>query len=198
MAEAPTLRGLAATHLRLYSSAAIAAPAFGWLFYTFSYVSLLTLLPPFLDPATRDLVIGAIPLIGIVVSLTLGVWLLRVLPAVRVVQIGFATAALSLAGLFVWQGAPLFCAALAAALGLVQGASFAAVAQLNATGEARALANGAMAQAGNIGNSVGTPIMAFAIVQSGYGAMMALAVLAMICGVLGHGLLARRRAMAVS
>ena len=54
------------------------------------------------------------PLVSIVLSLTLGVWALRHVSAVRLVQAGFAVGALSVVVLaLVWgQGALMLCAAL--------------------------------------------------------------------------------------
>jgi NADH:ubiquinone oxidoreductase subunit 4 (subunit M) len=57
--------------------------------------------------------------------------------------------------------------ALSAGLGIVQGASFAALAQLNPTAQTRASAAGAIAQLGNIGTTCGTPMLAFLIAQTG-------------------------------
>ena len=50
--------------------------------------------------------------------------------------------------------------ALAACLGIVQGASFAAIPQLNPRPEDRARAAGAVAQLGNLGTTTGTPLLA--------------------------------------
>ena len=191
--QAAAAPGLLALHLRLYTSPRIAAPALGWLFYTFTYVSFLTLIPPFLLPETRAFVLAAIPLIGIVVSLTAGVALLRYFPAVGVIQTGFVLAAAALVLLFLWEGDAVACLLFAAALGLIQGASFAAVPQLNASSEDRALSNGALAQSGNIGNALGTPVIAYAIAGGGYPAMIGLAFAAMLCGFVGHMALAWAR-----
>ena len=93
-------------------------------------------------------------------------------------------------------GAPLAWLALAGAMGLIQGASFAAVPQLNAKPAQQAQANGAMAQMGNIGNTSGTPIMAAALAGMGYSARPLLAGLAVVAGITAHLLLgARRRRM---
>ena len=93
----------------------------GWLFYTFCFVSILTVLPPFLDPSVRGLVIGAMPLVSIAVSMTVGVLLLRVLSAVRVIMIGFACSALCMIWLWAVPAGVVACLALAAAMGLMQG-----------------------------------------------------------------------------
>jgi DHA1 family inner membrane transport protein len=180
-------------HAMIYRSPHISAPAAGWLFYTFSFVSILTVLPPYLDPDIRAGVMTAMPLTSIVVSMTLGVALLRVLSGVRVVELGFALSALCMIWLWLSPGAPLACLALAGAMGLVQGASFASVPQLNARPAAQAQANGAMAQMGNIGNTLGTPVMAFALIGGGYAALPVLAGGAFVLGLLLHLMLGKMR-----
>lgn len=188
-----SVRQVLRDHARIYASPTISAPAAGWLFYTFCFVSILTVLPPFLDPAYRAAVMGAIPLISIAVSMTLGVALLRIISAVGVVLLGFAGSALAMLWLWVVPGAPLGCLCLAAAMGLVQGASFAAVPQLNTQAAHQAQANGAMAQMGNLGNTLGTPVMAFALAGLGYAALPLVAGTAFVVGVIVHVALALRR-----
>lgn len=188
-----SLRELIVGHAALYRSPFIAAPAIGWLFYTFCFLALLTLIPPYIDPAYRALVLGAMPLVSILVSMSLGVQLLRWLSAVNVVILGFALVIATLIWLWVLPGDPAACFALAAALGLVQGASFAAVPQLNTTAADQARANGAMAQLGNTGNTLGTPALAAVILGAGYGGMIATCIVVFTVGLGAHLWLARRR-----
>jgi len=182
-------------HLAIYRSPFLSAPAAGWLFYTFSFVSILTVLPPYLPEAWRAVTMAAMPLTSIAVSMTIGVALLRRLPAVYVVQTGFGLSALSMVWLWLAPGTPLACLALAGAMGLIQGASFTAVAQLNTGATAQAQANGAVAQMGNLGNSLGTPVMAFGLASFGAAALPLLAGGAFVMGLVAHLLLgaARRR-----
>ncbi|MFG6563777.1 MFS transporter [Sulfitobacter sp. 1A13421] len=182
-------------HLVIYRSPFLSAPAAGWLFYTFSFVSILTVLPPYLPEAWRAVTMAAMPLTSIAVSMTIGVALLRRLPAVYVVQTGFGLSALSMVWLWLAPGTPLACLALAGAMGLIQGASFTAVAQLNTGPAAQAQANGAVAQMGNLGNSLGTPVMAFGLASFGGAALPLLAGGAFVMGLVAHLLLgaARRR-----
>jgi predicted MFS family arabinose efflux permease len=177
---------LLARHKRIYRSPVLSAPAAGWLFYTFCFVSLLTLLPPYLDPAQRALIIGAMPLVSILGSMTLGVWLLRLLSPIAVVQIGFLGAAACAAVMSLMPGTAVLCLLIAALLGLVQGASFAAVPYLADTAETRALANGAMAQAGNIGNTLGTPVLFYVATTGGYRAMMLTLAAVLLAGFAAH------------
>ena len=197
-AEPAQMSGILHQHLTIYRSAFIAAPAIGWLFYTFCFVSLLTLLPPFVDPSLRVLVVGAMPLVTIASSLILGVWLLHFTSPIGIVQIGFASGVVFALALIVYPGNALLCLAIAGSLGLVQGASFAAVPELNQDNADRALANGAMAQTGNIGNTIGTPVVAALIAVGGNTAMMVSTAAALGAGWGAHALLRRRRARSVT
>ncbi|GHG87024.1 MFS transporter [Pseudodonghicola xiamenensis] len=154
-----TLAGLLRRHISLYRSPFLAAPAWGWLFYTLTFVALLAVWPPLLPTRAATLTATLAPLTAIAVSMTLGMALLRRWPAVKVVMLGFALAFCLALTLPLAPGSALPAIALFACLGLVQGASFAAIPQLNDTAAARALANGALAQMGNLGNMIGTPLM---------------------------------------
>lgn len=182
-----------AAHLAVYRSPRIAAPALGWLFYTLVFLSTLTLLPLHVAEGLRGPVQGAMPLISIVASMTLGVWLLGRMSSVRVIEAGFLTGAVLLVLLAIWPGQPVVCLVFAAALGLVQGASFAAVPELNPSGADQARANGGLAQMGNLGNTLGTPVFAALLAWPGYGAMVLCAALVLGCGFVVHRWLARRR-----
>ena len=178
---------------QIYKSPSKIAPALGWLFYATGFVALLTLLPRYIDPNWRDAVMMAIPLVSILSSMTVGVSLTRVLPAVRVVQLGFLLSAVCAFGVAITDGGAAMAIALGAALGLVQGASFASVPQLNAASEDQAEANGAMAQAGNMGNFLGTPVLLFAIGMGGLQAMMGGLIALYILGAFAHEYLSRLR-----
>ena len=129
--------------------------------------------------------------------MTLGVYLLRLLPGVRLAQLGFLACAAAALWLWAEPGAPLACIAMAGAMGLVQGGSFAAVPQLNGSAVARAQSSGAMAQMGNLGNTIGTPLMVLCLSLGGFGGMMATLLVLFLCGAAAHMFLAaRRRALA--
>ncbi len=188
-----SLRVIADEHLAIYSSPRRAAPGLGWLFYTFCYLALLTLLPPFVDESWRAFVLGSMPLISILISMSFGVLALRYMSAVALVQLGFGLTICGLLWLWVSPGDPAACIAIACALGLVQGASFAAVPQLNHTATDQAQANGAMAQMGNIGNTLGTPVLLAVLAAVGYSGMIGVAIVVLLGGVAAHGWLAHRR-----
>lgn len=189
--------GLIARHLDTYRSPFIAAPAYGFVFYTLMFVAMVTLLPLQVPPGLRGAVAEGMPLTAIAVSLTLGVWLLRFVPAVRLVQVGFAIAAAAALALWpLWgQGGAMVGAmmVLAGALGLVQGASFAAIAQLNPDASGRARAAGAIAQLGNLGTATGTPILTALIVGMGATGVLVFALPLSLAGLAMHQWMAARR-----
>jgi MFS transporter, DHA1 family, inner membrane transport protein len=189
--------GLWSQHLDIYRSPWRAAPAMGFFCYTFLYVAILTLLPPEVPDSHRTLAAVGMPLISIAVSLTLGVWLLQRISAVRLVQAGYLVAAPAFVLLAaVWgQGAGMAAAGLwlSAALGIVQGASFAALAELNPAPEDRSEAAGAIAQLGNLGTTTGTPVLAALLVAGGPWGVAVASVMLCAVGVALHALQARRR-----
>lgn len=193
----PRLAGLAAQHGEIYRSPFLSAPAMGFFCYTLTYVALLTLLPPMIGGAHQLLIATAMPLVSIAVSLSIGVWLLRWVPAFRMVQAGFAVAALATIWLWsVWgQGWAVVAAALTLAgmLGVVQGGSFAAIAQLNPSADARARAAGAIAQLGNLGTTSGTPLLAALIAAQGVTGMILFVLLPSLAGIALHHIQAQRR-----
>lgn len=189
-----SLPDIARRHVEVYTSPAISAPAAGFVFYTLTYVSLLTLLPDYIAPEWRALTAGIMPLASIVASLGSGATLLRRYRAVTVVSAGFVLGAAISLLLVLFPGNPILCVMLFVALGLVQGASFAAIPELNSGAEEQALANGAVAQTGNLGNTFGTPVLLALASAGGFAALAALVALAHLSGALVHLVLRRARA----
>ncbi len=189
-----SLAGALQQHVIAYRSPHIAAPALGWVFYTFTFVALLSVLPTIVPPEDRAFTAAAMPLVTIITSMTLGIVLLKRFGAVTVVMVGLVGATafailLVVTGVSVWV-----CIVLMGALGLVQGASFAAIPQLNHSAADQALANGAMAQTGNLGTVSGTPLALAALGTGGLGAMIGLVVVSYCGGIAMHVWAARRRA----
>lgn len=196
-AAPPAAGNLLAQHVEIYRSPRMAAPAMGFFCYTFLYVAVLTLLPPETPITQRALVAFGMPMASIVLSLTLGVWLLGRMRAVTLVQVGYACAIPGFLLLAIgWGQGPFMVVAgfwLAGALGLVQGASFAAIPQLNATAQTRAGASGAIAQLGNLGTTTGTPLLAAVLAGGGPWSLAIVATLACGLGIALHRLQTRRR-----
>ncbi len=195
-APAP-MTGLIGQHAAIYASPFVAAPATGFVCYTALYVAVLTLLPPLMPVQMQAGVAAGMPLLSIAVSLTVGVWLLGRMSAVRLVQGGFAVGAVAALALGLGWGHPVVMLGaslvLAASMGIVQGASFASIPQLNDTAIDRARASGAVAQLGNLGTTTGTPLLAWLISQTGPAGVAAFALPLCLAGIAVHALQARRR-----
>jgi predicted MFS family arabinose efflux permease len=195
--QALPIGNLLAQHAEIYASPRLAAPAMGFCCYTFLYVAVLTLLPPETPETHRALIAAGMPLVSIAVSLTLGVQLLSRMSSVRLVQAGYVVAVPGFLLLWLSWGSGSGMVAggflLSAALGIVQGASFASIPELNATPGDRARAAGAVAQLGNLGTTTGTPVLA-ALLASAGPAGLALAATALCGAGIGiHAWQARRR-----
>lgn len=189
--------GIVAQHLNTYKSPYIAAPAMGFVCYTVTYVAMLTLLPGAIGTEWGHFSAVAMPLVSIFVSLSLGVWLLGRMAAVQLVQFGFAAAIVAALGLWaVWGAGPWqagFACLLSAAMGIVQGASFASIPQLNPKLADRALAAGAIAQLGNLGTTAGTPLLALILPLAGAGGLAVFLIGFAALGIVLHALQSRRR-----
>jgi DHA1 family inner membrane transport protein len=187
--------GILAQHLRIYASPFVAAPATGFVCYTMTYVAVLTLLPAAMGP--RGHFVGvAMPLASIGVSLTLGVWLLGQVKAVRLVEAGFAVATVASIAIWALWGQPAVTGAallFAGSLGIVQGASFSSIPQLNHRPEDRASAAGAIAQLGNLGTTSGTPLLAYLMQQAGITGLSLFLIGFSLMGLAVHLVQARRR-----
>ena len=191
---------LLAQHAQIYLSPRISAPAMGFCCYTFLYVAILTLLPPETPETHRALIAAGMPLVSIAVSLTLGVRLLGRMSAVRLVQAGYTVAipGFLLLWAFWGQGAGMVAGGflLSGALGIVQGASFASIPELNSTPEDRARAAGAVAQLGNVGTTTGTPALAALLASAGPTGLVLAALVLCGAGIAIHAVQKARRAMA--
>lgn len=195
--QALPMGNLLRQHAEIYLSPRLAAPAMGFCCYTFLYVAVLTLLPPETPESYRALIATGMPLVSIAVSLTLGVRLLGRMSAVRLVQWGYAAAIPGF--LILWafwgQGTGMVAGGflLSAALGIVQGASFASIPELNAGADDRARAAGAVAQLGNLGTTTGTPVLAALLAVSGPSALALSAIALCGIGIAVHALQRARR-----
>lgn len=186
---------LLADHARIYADARISAPAAGFVFYTLIFVAVMTLVPGLVEPTYRAATATLMPLASIVSSLLLGMRMSRRFGAVRTVETGFTIGAVAallwgVSGGLAEVGTAFL---LAAGLGFVQGASFAAIPELNAAATARAEAAGAIAQLGNVGTTLGTPILAVLVQHWGAVAITGFAAPLCLCGIAAHLWLARRR-----
>jgi nitrate/nitrite transporter NarK len=111
-----------------------------------------------------------------------------------VVAYAMVAALSALVALLAGQGAAFAAAAIALLLvsGVIQGASFATIPHLTKTAGDQARANGAVAQLGNLGATVGPPVFAAVIGRQGATGLIWLVVVICAGGVLS-GAIARKR-----
>jgi MFS transporter, DHA1 family, inner membrane transport protein len=173
-------------HVETYRSPFIAAPALGWLFYTLSFVSLLTVVPGLLPEAQRSFAATIMPIAGIVTSMVIGVALLRRFTAVQVIKLGFLLSGMCMLLFWPLKESAGIAIALFAVLGLVQGASFSAVPELNHDPRAQAYANGAMAQMGNLGNLTGTVVLLWLLDVAGHTGLILFGLFCYVGGLAVH------------
>lgn len=151
-------------HRVIYASPRLLIPGAGFVWYTSLYIALLAVLPIALSLPVW--VITALPLISIVGTVGGGFLAKRVAPD-RLVVAGFALTAL--ATCIVWAALPaiwpLFL--LFFVMALIPAGSFAAIPHFNAQVTDRARATGGIAQLGNVGTTIGTPIFVLAFEGSG-------------------------------
>jgi predicted MFS family arabinose efflux permease len=164
-------------HWLIYSDPRLFAPALGHGIYAFVFLAAVTYLPVALGAAWLSPVL---PVVGIAGSLAAG-GLARLVEPGRLVALGFlAMACVFGVALALPAHAPWLAVLAMLVSGIVAGGGFAAVPWLNPTEGGRALANGAIAQLGNIGTFAGTPVLA----ALGEGASLPMAI---AVGVFGAG-----------
>ena len=125
--------------------------------------------------------------------MTIGITLLRRYSAVQVLCIGFIAAIACVIPMLWIPNEPILAIALFAALGLIQGASFAAIPQLNKTTTEQALANGTLAQAGNIANLCGMPLLLTLLNSAGLQTMFVVVIGCYLTAISFHLVFARQR-----
>ena len=133
------------------------------------------------------------PLASIISSMSLGLFLLRYMAATKVVIAGFMLSIVCVIFLWIFAGSVWGCIALFAVLGLVQGASFASVPQLNMDDKTRAYANGALAQMGNLGNLSGTPLLLLMVAGMEFNGLILFALSCYLAGTAVHIAMAMSR-----
>lgn len=142
-------------HRRIYTNPRLAAAGLGHGTYTALFIALVAFLPARMDAAWLFV---ALPIANLTGTFAAG-FLARYTPAPRVVVWGFGLSALLFAATAA-SGLPAVAVLAFVVSGLVAGGNFAAVPLLNAGPRDQALANGGMAQLGNIGTFTGTPLFA--------------------------------------
>lgn len=175
-----------AEHRMIYSTPRLLIAGGGFVWYTILYISLLAVLPVALNLPVWA--ITALPLISIAGTLW-GGFLGKRIPPDQLVIAGFvltiaASGVVYLASPAIW---PLF--GLFFVMALIPAASFAAIPYFNAAPTDRARATGGIAQLGNVGTTMGTPIFVLVFDQAGLGGVCLVMVLFCGLGIVSTALL---------
>lgn len=174
-----------AIHHAIYANPRLAAAGVGHGIYTSLFIALVAFLPAALGAAWLTLLLPVANLVG---TFAAG-FLARRLAAPRLVVAGFALSGVLFVAVAVTGLASIALLAFFAT-GVTAGGNFAAVPALNAAPKDQALANGAMAQLGNIGTFIGTPL--FALVAGSLWGITGLSVAICVFGVFAAGFVYRR------
>lgn len=194
--EALSVKSFLRENLLVYTSARTMFPGVIFLFHTCMFIALLTFVPRLTsDHTTTALLLIGLPLVSIGGTFLAGAISQYALKPQTLVIVAFASVAcLSVAASMVVHLPGVFALtamALLLASGIIQGASFAAIPHLTRAASDQARANGAVAQLGNLGATVGPPAFAMAIGSGGAAGMVWLVLLLCIGGAVS-GALARR------
>lgn len=174
-----------AIHRAIYANPRLAAAGVGHGIYTSLFIALVAFLPAALGAAWLTLLLPVANLVG---TFAAG-FLARRLAAPRLVVAGFALSGVLFVAVAVTGLASIALLAFFAT-GVTAGGNFAAVPALNAAPKDQALANGAMAQLGNIGTFIGTPL--FALVAGSLWGITGLSVAICVFGAFAAGFVYRR------
>lgn len=169
--------GWIAVHRRIYSSLRMTAPALCFLWHTLIFVAVLTFMAPALEAPWLAPLLLLIALLGTFLAGVAARWRAPDLVA----RIGFL-GSIGFALLLMWGGELWVVFPLFFFIGIVPGASFAAIPYLNKTPAGLAGANGALAQLGNVGTASGTPLFAIAISVAGVEGLLWLTIALSVVG----------------
>jgi len=189
MTPSAPLPNIVALHRAIYTTPRYFAPALGHGIYTSIFIALVAFLPAALDALWLTPVLPLANLSGTFVS----GFLVTKMSASRLSVLSFTIAGVLFALLGVTGSIALAICALFFT-GVTAGANFAAVPELNQSGEDQARANGAMAQIGNIGTFSGTPLYAL-VVGAGLWGLAGVSIAICLAGVIFAGLAYRAARM---
>ncbi len=176
--------GYVSLHKRIYSNPALIAPGLGFFCHTLIFVALLSFLPAYsVGRFDTALVASLYPLIALAGTFLAG-FLSRSIAPLTVIRWSYLLSVIALLViLLVPETARPYAAGVAFILvGLAPGASFAAIPALNLTPEAQSQSGGALAQLGNLGTGLGSPIFALALTVGGLAGLVILAALISLAG----------------
>ncbi|TDL84159.1 MFS transporter [Palleronia sediminis] len=185
-ARRPLVLRPVAVHAAIYGRVDRALPGACFVFYTFLFVALIALLPDLLG---RPGLGAVLPLLNLAGTFA-GGWASRHRAPAAVMAVGFVLSGVSAMALWAGWGPALW--VMFAATGLVPGGAFAAIPHYNLSSADRALATGGIAQMGNVGTTLGTPVLAMAAMSGGMAGVWGVTLAVSVAGLVATLALAAR------
>lgn len=177
--------GFLRAYATIYSTPRILLPGAGFVWYTFIYIALIAVLPISLGIPVAT--VAAFPLVSIFGTVLAG-YLAKFFGPDAISIVGFTLTAVLIIIVVAVSPAFWIIALLFLFMGFVPAGSFAAIPHFNSNVFDRAQATGGIAHFGNIGTTLGTPIM---VVVAGSFGMTGVAVLTALCCLGGIAVLLR-------
>jgi MFS transporter, AAHS family, 3-hydroxyphenylpropionic acid transporter len=177
-----------AAHIKVYSNWRAVSPGVLFFFHTFMYIALFTFLPRLSENEnTKNLLLVVLPLISIIGTIIAGLIsqyfvspsklsvaaYISLLVLIFVVKLSFNNNALFVAASMVLM---LFS-------GIIQGSVFSLIPNISLTTEDQTNANGAVAQLGNLGSTLGPPVFSY-FLTLGRGSLVVIVMLLSLLGVI--------------
>ena len=157
--ETSVRQSFLARHIAIYRNPRLVAPAAGFFAHTIVFLGMLTFLPSVLGSWVGPI----LPLVALVGTFGAGI-LARYMPPRTILLAAFLVSSVGmlLATVLPEMARAVTVLAMFGAVGLVPGAALALVPGLNEKTADQALANGAIAQLGNVGTAASVPLVAWA------------------------------------
>lgn len=153
-----------AEHKAIYTTPKLLIAGGGFGFYTILYIAFLAVLPQALDIPLWT--VSAMPLVSLGGTFAAG-FLARYISPPLISMAGFGLTICVMSAFLVASNPVIPALVLMLVMGLIPGASFATIPHFNARAADRARATGGIAQLGNVGTTLGTPI--FVLLNYVYG-----------------------------
>jgi predicted MFS family arabinose efflux permease len=153
-------------HIKVYSNWRTLSPGVLFFFHTFMYIALFTFLPGLTgDEKTRDLLLIALPLISIAGTMIAGIVSQYFLPPSKLSVFAYISLIVLICIIKLSFGNNfLFIIASMVLLlfsGIIQGSVFSLIPNISLSTEDQTNANGAVAQLGNFGSTLGSPVFSY-------------------------------------
>ncbi|GFE64152.1 MFS transporter [Litoreibacter roseus] len=167
-------------HRTIYTTPSLLISGLGFVWYTMMYIALLAVLPGVI--AASVLQLALLPIGSLVGTFGAGILARRFQPD-SIAIAGFVATIVAMALVWVSGGNIWLAIAMMVVMGVIPGASFASIPHFNAALKDRARATGGLAQLGNVGTTLGTPIFVMVAAQFGLNGIFGLVIVLSVAGI---------------